>query len=144
MTDQQLRRLRNRIAGLPTNARGRRQYDAVLRQEIATYAAGRHADGESYSRIAEALGLSSATLLHWRDKASVDSKSKKRPPGFRPVALRAQEARKAEVEVSRPASLDSAARQVSQPVVVLPGGVRIEGMVVGDLAELLRSLRWVS
>lgn len=143
MTDEKLRQLRKRIASTPVNRRGRRQYDEVLRQEIASYAARRYARGESYAKIAEALKLPSATLLHWRDKAARQPKAKKRQMGFRPIRLRAEEPRRLqELDAKRVVekSQSGVAGPASQPIVVLPGGVRIEGVAVGELAEFVRSM----
>ena len=132
--------LRRRIARTPVNGRGYRQYGDELRRDVCSYAAERNAQGESHKEIASVLGLPSATLSHWLDKAPSSSKPKKQTVGFRPVALQAN---RFDATVLRAENLDQGTR-ITQPVVVLPGGVRIEGLAVSDLAELVRSYRCLS
>lgn len=134
-----LQRLQRRIARAPLNRRGRRQYDKELRTEIASYARERRTQGESYAYIARTLGVPSATLLHWREEGPVKSKRRKRSVGFRPVALQEQEHGLSD----RPAisnQTDSRTGANDGPIVVLPGGVRIEGVAVTELPALVRDL----
>ena len=143
MTNDELRQLRRRIESTPANRRGRRQYDEALRNDVVNYAASRHALGLSYTQIAESLKLPSATLLHWRQRARSQRKARKRPVGFRPVALRKDGPRMSQEPGSNTPSARSGSRAeatVSRPVVVLPGGVRIEGVAIGELAALVRSM----
>lgn len=143
MTNKTLRGLRARIARTPANGRGYRQYDEALQRDVASHAAERQARGESYAAIAKDLRLPSATLLNWRGKEVARTRSKKRPMGFRPVALQPSERSESDaVESGRNARTTSSTKSepTSRPIVVLPGRVRIEGLVVGDVAELVRSL----
>ena len=84
-----LQLLRQRIVQTPVNRRGHRQYGSELRQDICSYAAKRHAQGDSHNETAKALGLPGVTLSHWLNKTPVNPQRKKQPVGFRPVALRA-------------------------------------------------------
>ena len=143
MTIDKVRTLRERIARTPANGRGYRRYDQALQREVASYAAVRRTRGDSYSVIANDLGVPSSTLLKWRGKELAPTTSKKRPMGFRPVTLQASTPNhfeEAGAELSFAKALSTATGPDSRPVVVLPGGVRIEGIAIGDLAELVRSL----
>ena len=134
-----LQSLQKRILRASVNRRGRRQYDNELRTAIASYARERRAQGESYAYIAKTLGVPSATLLHWREEGAVKSRRSKRPVGFRPVAVHEQEHGLS----GRPAisnQIESRTRANHGPVVVLPSGIRIEGIAVTELPELVRSL----
>lgn len=134
-----LRHLRKRIAHTPVNGRGFKQYSRDLRQKLVSYAASQHTTGESYKEIAAALGLPSATLLNWCDRPS-KRKTSNRPVGFRPVSLQADDG---------PAHASAAQRgdlstTNSQPVVVVAGGVRIEGLTTDGLVEFVRRLGCLS
>ena len=136
MMKDELHRLRERIASAPVNGRGRRQYDKKLRQEITRYASNQHAHGESFSKIAQTLGLPSTTILNWRGKGQPTSK--KQPVGFRPVAVRADEPTGPKEAAS---STNDGTGPGGQAIVVVPGGVQIQGLSVGELAELVRTLQ---
>lgn len=143
MSAANVRRLRDRIARASVNARGRRQYDEVLRRDIVAHASERYACGESYEKIASGLGLPSATLCNWTSKAAGSPSRSRRPVGFRPVTLRAEapkQPEKRDAEPARGTSRGLEAGDTSRPVVVLPGGTRIEGLAVKDLAQVIRSL----
>ena len=135
-----LQLLRQRIVQTPVNRRGHRQYGSELRQDICRYAATRHAQGDSHNETAKALGLPGVTLSHWLNKTPVNPQRKKQPVGFRPVALRASKLDTTGLQADNLGH----STQVSRPVVVLPGGVRIEGLAVEELAELVRSYRCLS
>lgn len=128
--DGELRVLREQIARAPRNGRGYRQYTEELKIAVASYARRGKKQGESYAEMAKGLGLPAATLLHWRGKAKTAPPagvgSEQRPLGFRPVSLQA--------------STTSGNRRTNGPVVVLPNGIRIEGMGARELTELVRGL----
>lgn len=132
-----LQALQRRIVRTSVNRRGRRQYDEELRQEIASYVGERRAQGESYAYIARTLGVPDATLLYWRKKRPVRPKQSKRAVGFRPVAMQEQE-----LDVGSALSKDRSHSDqvVHGPVMVLPSGIRIEGIAVTELPELVRNL----
>lgn len=92
------------------------RYSQELRQLAVQYAAS--TVGLSRRQIAAALGLNEATLIRWQ--------------GSEPVA-RCAPAALHEVVV-----VDQAGR--SQPVLVMPSGVRVEGLSVGELVSMLEAL----
>ena len=93
----------------------RRRYPAELRRDVGRYAGERRRAGSSVKRVAAELGIAAPTLGIWIQEHRDDE------PAIRPVA----------VATSAPAS---------SPVLVTPQGFRIEGLGVGEIAELLRAL----
>lgn len=138
-TSRSLRQLRKQIAQTRVNRRGHKQYSGALRQALMSYAESQKARGESYKEIAAALGLPSATLLHWCDE-SLQRKSSSHPVGFRPVSLRAVEDSGGESTTRR----RDAETRGCQPVVVLPDGVRIEGLTTHEVVEFVQRLKCLS
>ena len=97
-------------------------YPKNLRDEAVGYAEERRAQGATWGGIAEELNIGVDSLTKWARAAE----TRPAAPGFRQVAL-AQEA--------------VVARAVGSGLVVHgPGGVRVEGLDVASLAELLRRL----
>lgn len=132
-----LQHLRKRIARTRVNRRGYKQYSRKLREELVSYAASRSVLGKSYKEIAAELGLPSATLSYWCEPSSQE-KPLSRPVGFRPVSLHAG-------DEGGPAAQPSDSQTPDcHPVVVLPGGVRIEGLPTGELVEFVRRLGCLS
>ena len=111
------RRIRRQVAALGPRGVTSRVPDAI-RATIVDYARQRHAAGTSWSTIAREVGFSVGAITGWgRVRTAV--------PRLRPVAV-------------RPAAV------VTLPaaglVVVLPNGVRIEGLPMADVAALLAQL----
>ena len=123
---QELKVLREQLARVPRNGRGYRRYTEELKSAVASYGARGEQRGESYTDMAKKLGLPAATMLNWRGKERKAATTSKHPVGFRPVTVQ-----------DKPAEENA---RVSRPVVVLPGGIRVEGMTTGDITELLRGL----
>jgi len=96
--------------------RGGLRYSPELRQLAVEYATQASAQGASRWEIAESLGLSEATLVRWQQGIRVAG----------PGALH-------EVVVVERAP-------ASAPVLVLPSGVRVEGLSVPDLVMVLEAL----
>jgi Homeodomain-like domain len=92
------------------------RYPQELRQLAVEYATKALAQGRSQREIAESLGLSEPTLVRWQQGTGVAG----------PVALH-------EVVVVERA-------HASAPVLVLPSGVRVEGLSVPDLVMVLEAL----
>ena len=88
---------------------------AELKRQGEAYLRARHAVGAATSAAARELGLRRHTLESWVGPASLE-----RPPLFRPVSV-----------------TEGPAWSV---VVHGPAGLRIEGLAVGGVAELLRRL----
>jgi hypothetical protein len=97
-----------------------RAYPKTLRQRVVTYARRAQAAGRPRADVADALGLSLATLARWAQPAAPAA------PAFRPVVV-----------APEPAQADASCGVA----VVLPGGVRVEGLSVEQAAELCRRLR---
>ena len=97
-------------------------YPKKLRGEAVEYARERREQGATWKLVARELGIGIDSLMNWA-RAAGSSAGK---PEFRQVALT-----QAEVAVSATGSA---------LVVHGPGGVRVEGLDVASLAELLRRL----
>ena len=101
------------ISGLERSKRKRRQYPAELRQKIVGYVREQRAAGVQLKDIAERIGVS-PTLLHRWEMGRVGK--------FRRVEVSAE-----------PPS-------VSRCVLHAPHGIRIEGLVTHEVADILRRL----
>lgn len=134
-----LQSLRERIAHAPTNRRGYRQYGRELRRDIETHAVNRVGQGASYKQIAGELGLADATLLNWCKHSSPKHAPQSRPMGFRPVEVVEGQMEKSENSASETRSSDEC-KPASRPVVVLPSGVRVEGITLAELPSFLERL----
>ena len=102
--------LKRRLA----QGRGRNGYGAELREAVLAYAAKRKAEQVSQKRVAAELGMSEQTLCYWR-------------------ALAKQRGALVRVAVTQ---RSGSVREV----VVECGPLRVRGLDVGGVAELLRSL----
>ncbi len=96
------------------------RYSKELRQLAVEYARQAVVQGQSLRLIAERLGLSEWSLSRWlrRNVESGESHS-----------LRVHEVRVTEKAL------------VSQPVLVMPSGARVEGLSMRELVEILGALR---
>ena len=116
--------LKNHIAELPVSDAGRRRYPSVVKEGVLALLEDEGA-GWTQARLAAELGLNQATVSNWR-------KAKKSPPQVlgkcRPVRL-AREEEASDVHVGRGRAL------------VLPSGIRVEGLGLDELLELVRELR---
>ena len=95
-----------------------RRYPAELRRRGAEYLRARQAAGAPLSAILRELGVRRETLAGWAAPAEAEAKAETRPR-FVPVSV-----------VAEPPRI----------VVHGPGGVRIEGLDVAGVADLLRRL----
>ncbi|MCP3170257.1 transposase [Myxococcus qinghaiensis] len=101
------------------------RFDEAFRAQAVEYVRSRQAQGVTQEAAAKELGMSSWTLSRWHQQVR---RGAVRPPGgkevsrvFRPVALK----RESEAE---------------RLVVHAAGGVRVEGLTLRQVAELLREL----
>lgn len=94
--------------------RGRRRYPTELRDAVLAYAAKRRGERVSQEKVAEELGMSPQTLCYWRALA-------RQRGTITPVAI---------VEK----------REASREVIVECGPLRVRGLDVAGVAELLRRL----
>ena len=90
-----------------------------LRQEIVEYARHEVASGASVRAAARRLGVSNSTLTRWLEEG-------RQPSTFRPV----------EVQIAE----EPAQEPSGELVLVSPGGYRVEGLDVEQLAMLLSRL----
>jgi transposase-like protein len=104
--------LKRRLA--QAGAQGKGKYPAPLREAVLAHAARRKADRVSQDKVAAELGMSAQTLCYWR-------------------ALARQRGGLAPVTIVAPA-------QSEREVVVECGPLRVRGLDVGGVAELLRRL----
>ena len=102
--------LKRRLA----HGRGSRGYPAEVREAVLAYAARRRAERVSQDKVAAELGMSPQTLCYWRALA-------RQRGGIAPVAI-----------VAEPES--------TRELVVECGPLRVRGLDVGGIAELLRRL----
>ena len=112
--------LKQRIEALPTNNGGRRQYTAAVKKAVLEYVEKHREAGGTLERACEDVGINKGTVLGWRPGARKSKKKQmRRAPKVQPV----------EIVASR-----------QQPAVVLPGGARIEGLSIQQLAQLVKAL----
>jgi transposase len=107
--------LRAELAGMSRRGRGHR-YPPELRARVIAYAAALHRHGVTPKEIGDELGMDWRTLTRWL--------AEERDPGFAQVVVH-DDGHKAAVRV----------------VVHGPGGLRIEGLDLDALTELLRKLK---
>ena len=97
-----------------SRATGRGSYPKEVREAVIAYARGRHAQHVSREKVAAELGMSVATLGYWCSPP-------RRKAKLTPVAI-------------------VPARLPEREVVVECGPLRVRGLDVGGVAELLRRL----
>lgn len=102
-----------------TEGRGpRARFSGAFKARVVEYFRERAGQGASQAAVAAELGLSDRTMGRWCRKAGRTAKTS----AFRAVTLEAQPARAGGLLVHG------------------PGGLRVEGLDVAGLAELLRAL----
>ena len=124
MDQDQLEELRSRINNLPHNADGRRRYTAPLKRDLIAYARARQAEGWVQRQIADALGVSKATLCCWVGKRK----------------KRAAASAKSKASRIRPVAVTLAMSRSSSPSLVLASGHRVEGLSFAELITMAKGL----
>lgn len=122
---QQLRESLNRYRGT--------QYPEDLHKQVVAYWNEAKCQGVSTQGVLKALGINLTSLKRWR-RAALRAKQSS---GVRPVEI-VPCIRPVEV-VSEPCQQASPAAQ--RPIVYTSSGLRIEGLDIKSLAELIRSCR---
>jgi transposase len=107
----ELGEIRAAISMLASNAR-RRRFPKELRDRILSYAQSRRRQGKNIEEVAAELGMKWRTLQRWL--------SEQKPRRFRRVEV--------------------VADHTTSVTVHAPGGVRVEGLNIADIAELIRRL----
>lgn len=105
---------RNELKRRLAHGRGSRGYTAELKEAVLACATRRRAEGVSQDKVAAELGMSPQTPCYWRALA-------KQRGGMAPVAIVAE-------------------REPTRAIVVECGPLRVRGLDVGGVAELLRRL----
>jgi len=117
--DKKISRLRSRIEATKKNAAGRRVFDERVRAAVVELTREWAQAGKPRVELGRRLGLRESTISWWLKR---DSKRRKATPKVMPVEI---------VEDAGPSSA---------LMIVLPGGARVEGLTVDDVAELVRKL----
>lgn len=110
---------------------GKAHFPLALRRSVVAWYQARHAEGQSPPSLCRELGLSSTTLRRWIATMAVDAPrevAREAAPSFIALTLPAPAAPRPAVALASPLH------------VVGPHGLRIEGLDVATLAELLRRL----
>ncbi len=110
-----------RQLGSPDDSQSRRTYPAAAKHSAAQLARSRQRDGHSIASTARALGVHPVVLASW-----IRALDERGPAPFAPVVL------------SDVPQTQSAA-QIT--VVHSASGLRVEGLSIAQIAELLRGLR---
>lgn len=113
--DQELRRLRSKIASAPKDAKEHRRFGVELRAELVAYARGRIAKGETQHGVAESLGIGPRLLWRWLQQGET---------AMREVML-----------APEPPPEKHGARRL-----VLRGGVEIVGLDLDEVIAIARAL----
>lgn len=112
--------LRDRIDAAEKNGRGRREYGAELRRDLVEYARQRIVEGGSATSASKELGLNPATVVNWLKADLVRDTA-------RPKMQRVEAA----MATSRRSGL----------VLLLGDDVRVQGLSIDELVELVSKLR---
>jgi len=114
--DERSRRIRQQVGQVERAARGGlRRYPRSVRQEVAEYVRARREGGESLAAVAGRLDIPIPTLAVWLRE--------EKPRRFRPVGV------------------SEAAPAPAAVILTTPGGYRVEGLGLAELAALLRALQ---
>lgn len=115
-SEDQVRQLREALETAERTGAGR-PYPPALRRAVVMHHREREREGASVRQVAEELGVSGASLVRWSRTEQEGSH------GFRAIELVAEPVRRA-----------------SGAVVHGPCGLRVEGLTVAEIAELLERL----
>lgn len=114
--------IRRRLDELPVHG-GKRQYTAGARRAVVEFVAQRVAAGATEAAASKEIGMHQATITKWRNGPTRGGTKKKGHVSKRIIP----------VEVS---PVESNGLTLS-----LPGGLRVEGLVLADVVELAKALR---
>lgn len=129
--------LHRRIGAASKNRRGHRRYDSKLKRDIIRYVEQRKAGGASLKTAAREVSLSPDTVWTWLHGGKKQPRQRSRTRSQKTVrAVRVVSGRpEGGIAPVRGASLGDAGI-----VVVMPNGVRIEGLGAGEVAAIVRGL----
>ena len=121
-----IRELKRRLEQLPRGPTGQRQYSEDVREQVLALGDAWRVEGKSLSRLASRLGVPGSVFANWQRRKE---RRQKRQRKLRPVSVLATG------RDGEPCTV-----QVSRPVVVLPNGIRIEGLELEDVVKMLSRL----
>lgn len=116
-------RIRKQLAAARRRSAGRTQYSHQLKGEVVAVATALQDVGHSRQSVSRELGLNPVTLADWVRKAATVGEETE--ASMLPVAV---------------VSADEVPHDSQHPVVHGPLGVRVEGLDVEGVADLLRRL----
>lgn len=119
--------LRTEVDGLESVA-GRRRYPRGLRARLTSAARELRAGGASWEQVAGEVGVGASTLLRWCERAATSPSGASVVPSTFVVPVELVDARRGVSDEARSLVLTS------------PGGWRVDGLGVADVAALLRAL----
>lgn len=131
----QVKELRKRIDETRVDRRGYKIYSKELRNTLCDYAIRRAAQGAEVKQIAGELGMAAVTLQNWLRSRELATKEVGKPVGFRPVEVPVEQA-----AVSESSRQKFAVAPATGPSLVMPNGIRIEGLSMTQLTMLLDEL----
>ncbi len=106
------------------SVRGARwRFDDTFREQVVAYVRARQEEGGTQEEAARELGLSAWTMSRWSRQRKPKQQGVAGGGDFHPVAVKREERASA-----------------GGLVVHGPGGMRVEGLTLGQVAELLRGL----
>ncbi|MHC5035025.1 MAG: hypothetical protein ACYTFZ_08310, partial [Planctomycetota bacterium] len=107
----------------------RPRYGAEIQREALVLVSALREEGFTWAEVTETLTIGQATLTYWTRRAE-ESQAPAQQADMLPVAVVAGTL--ADSDETRPRS--------DGPVVVLPDGVRVEGLDLPEIVELVRLL----
>ena len=129
--------LRRRIDAAARNGQGHRKYDSKLKRDVKRYVERRMGRGASLKAAAREISLSPDTLWAWmrggNQRASDAAGARKTIRRVNVVTRRTAK----RADAPSPATAASAGEGI---VVVMPNGVRIEGLGGNEVASIVRGL----
>ena len=114
--------IRRRLGELSIHG-GKRQYTAAVRRAVVEFVGQRVAAGGTEAAASKEIGMHQATITKWRNGSAQSGGSSKSRQHKRIVPVEVEPATARELTLS------------------LPGGSRVEGLVLADVVELAKALR---
>ena len=124
--EQEIRALKRRLTNLPRRESGQRAYTEEIRTAVLKLGDQWRKEGRSLKELAAKLGVSGSVFAQWQRRKE---RQEKRQVRLRSVQVKEQK-REDEMRPFR----------ISQPVLVMPNGMRVEGLGLEELAVLLSRL----
>ena len=123
---QLIQEVRRSLKSLRRSPNGQRRYTEEIREEVLTLGDQWRSQGKSLKELAAELGVNGSVFASWQRRKE---RGVARTRRLRPVSVKED----LSAVGLRPA-------EISRPVVVLPNGIRIEGLELEGLVALLSRL----